>query len=430
MATQKYIGARYMPKFCGTYDATTDYEALSVVDNGAGTTYVANKPVPAGTALTDTEYWSIYGASSGAILDLQNRMGTAENNITNLQGRMTGAEGDIDNAEADIDMLESFAALKGKTIAIFGSSNEIGANTQGTSWVDSLTTKLAGYATIVNKSVNGKYLTDSISDFIADTDKGDYDIVIFCSTRNLYKIQIATDVGGQSLGQCAIETAINSLNSYKQMGQLIYFASCLPYTDSKKGVPMCIYDGLVKKHASRNGYLFLDMHSWLGVSDENSGAYTHDTVHLIASVAPILADRCIKALAAGNEPFANYSCAIRNDDLITWLGSYGGLMAGLTRDTGNGDSVLYCDVNLNVRFAVHLHNNTGAEIAANTSLIDSNNVTSILTSPGYLIQKIYTNVSFAEREFLLRATIMRASAAIAAGADFLIVKEKGFFIDF
>jgi len=84
MATMKYVGARYMPKFMGTYDATTAYEALSVVDNGSGTTYVANKPVPVGTPLSDTDYWAVYGASSGAILDLQSRMGTAEGNITSL----------------------------------------------------------------------------------------------------------------------------------------------------------------------------------------------------------------------------------------------------------------------------------------------------------------------------------------------------------
>ncbi len=80
----KYIGARYMPKFMGAYDATQSYEALSVVDNGLGTSYVSNKPTPAGTPLTDTEYWAVYGASSGAILDLQSRMSTAESDINEI----------------------------------------------------------------------------------------------------------------------------------------------------------------------------------------------------------------------------------------------------------------------------------------------------------------------------------------------------------
>lgn len=71
---RQYIGARYMPKFMGAYDPTTAYEALSVVDNGMGTSYVANQPVPAGTSLSDTTYWAVYGASNGAIINLQDQI--------------------------------------------------------------------------------------------------------------------------------------------------------------------------------------------------------------------------------------------------------------------------------------------------------------------------------------------------------------------
>lgn len=82
MAIREYVGARYVPRFTGLYDATRIYDALDVVDNGVGTSYIAKKTVPAGTALTDTEYWFVYGATSGAILDLQTRMTAAEGQIT------------------------------------------------------------------------------------------------------------------------------------------------------------------------------------------------------------------------------------------------------------------------------------------------------------------------------------------------------------
>lgn len=98
---RKYIGARYMPKFVGTYDATQAYEALSVVDNGMGTSYVSNKPVPPNTPLTDTEYWTFYGAVSGAIINLQNQIddmndgdvtGSLQNQINNMNdGTVTGS---------------------------------------------------------------------------------------------------------------------------------------------------------------------------------------------------------------------------------------------------------------------------------------------------------------------------------------------------
>ena len=85
MAIRQYIGARYVPRFLGTYDSTQIYDALDVVDNGAGTSYIARKTTPAGTPLTNSEYWFVYGASSGAIYDLQTRMGAAESDIDALE---------------------------------------------------------------------------------------------------------------------------------------------------------------------------------------------------------------------------------------------------------------------------------------------------------------------------------------------------------
>ena len=81
MATRQYIGARYVPKFMGEYDATQIYEALCVVDNGSGTSYISKVPTPAGTPLTNRDYWAIYGSASGAVIDLQNQIDTI-NNVT------------------------------------------------------------------------------------------------------------------------------------------------------------------------------------------------------------------------------------------------------------------------------------------------------------------------------------------------------------
>ena len=92
MSMHTYIGARYVPRFVGTYNATQIYETLDVVDNGSGTSYIARKTVPAGTPLTDTEYWFVYGASSGAIIALQNDMIQAQNDILGLQGDVADLE--------------------------------------------------------------------------------------------------------------------------------------------------------------------------------------------------------------------------------------------------------------------------------------------------------------------------------------------------
>ena len=92
MSVRRYVGARYIPRFMGVYDVTQIYDALDIVDNGSGTSYIARKTVPAGTALTNTEYWAVYGAASGAIYDLQTRVGDIENDLPLLDGRIDALE--------------------------------------------------------------------------------------------------------------------------------------------------------------------------------------------------------------------------------------------------------------------------------------------------------------------------------------------------
>ena len=71
---RQYIGARYVPKFIDDpWTDTIQYEELSVVSVG-GTSYISGERVPIGTPISDRNYWHIYGASSGAIINLQNQI--------------------------------------------------------------------------------------------------------------------------------------------------------------------------------------------------------------------------------------------------------------------------------------------------------------------------------------------------------------------
>ena len=131
---RQYIGARYTPKFSGVYDPTQQYENLEVVDNGSGTSYISKKIVPPNTPLTDTEYWAIYGASSGAILDLQTRVGALETDMTNvdadvvqlkldvnaLNGSVLGIKSDVTNLNNRVNRLAT--GLQNKKFMLFGDS--------------------------------------------------------------------------------------------------------------------------------------------------------------------------------------------------------------------------------------------------------------------------------------------------------------------
>lgn len=131
---RQYIGARYVPRFLGTYDVTQIYDALDVVDNGSGTSYIARKPVPAGTPLTNTEYWFVYGASTGAILQLQNEMIQAQNDI-------------LTNAN-DIDM------IKNRRYLIFGDSYDV-VSSVGASWSNIVINRLGLNAKVLSKGYAG-----------------------------------------------------------------------------------------------------------------------------------------------------------------------------------------------------------------------------------------------------------------------------------
>lgn len=127
MAVRQYIGARYVPKFMGTYDPTTDYEALSVVDNGMGTSYTSKKPTPAGTPLTDTDYWAVTGSLNGAIIQLQN-------DVLQLQGDMTTLDAKVDSVKANptvADLIANTALVDGD-VAYTGGFYAAGDGGEGT----------------------------------------------------------------------------------------------------------------------------------------------------------------------------------------------------------------------------------------------------------------------------------------------------------
>ena len=70
MATNIYIGARYVPKFDGDWDSTKVYEPLTVVNYNGGS-YTSKRAVPANISPTNTDYWALTGNYNGQISHLQ-----------------------------------------------------------------------------------------------------------------------------------------------------------------------------------------------------------------------------------------------------------------------------------------------------------------------------------------------------------------------
>lgn len=92
MSVQKYVGARYVPKFSdvngGVWDNTYSYESLTIVRYG-NDYYTSKIPVPVGIAITDVTYWVKTGEYNGAISDLQDQIDSLDA-IVNAMDLATG----------------------------------------------------------------------------------------------------------------------------------------------------------------------------------------------------------------------------------------------------------------------------------------------------------------------------------------------------
>lgn len=157
----QYIGARYIPRFMGNHDLTQIYEGLDIVDNGMGTSYIAKQPVPAGTPLTNTTYWAVYGASSGAIINLQNQIDDLVNMYLHRDYTYIGA----DNSKI-LFLADSFGMTN------YGD------------WCDFVSTKMGGG--VVVDATAGADLS-MFATKLSAIDDGDYtDILIIGGTNDIY----------------------------------------------------------------------------------------------------------------------------------------------------------------------------------------------------------------------------------------------------
>lgn len=60
MAVTQYIGARYVPLYIGEWDASIEYEPLSVVTY-QGASYTSKQAVPVGIAISNEQFWVLSG---------------------------------------------------------------------------------------------------------------------------------------------------------------------------------------------------------------------------------------------------------------------------------------------------------------------------------------------------------------------------------
>ena len=259
---------------------------------------------------------------------------------------------DLENLMTEADLAKK-SPLYGKKIAVYGSSNEVGShNSSNKSWVDYLTEKLKGTATVINKSKGGNNLINSVDRISADPDLDTYDIIIVSTVRNSFRGNLPLPSSSDPRG---FLQSLYTLSGLIERGrQTVYLASCLPMEKNFRSFSntMSIYDGLVYKTCRKLGFKYLDMHSWLGISDEEAGDQTSDGYHYLASAHPVLADHCLAALTIGGEALRSYQCKVTGDELLKVLALQSDMVGP---DTDRAASSYYSvDTELNVSFYLWL----------------------------------------------------------------------------
>ena len=106
----RYVGKRIVPKHCGYWDNTKEYEMESVVyDQASGNSYISRKTVPVGTDISQTEYWALCS-------DFNMQMDLLEKHFTATEQRIV-ADNDATAAEIRQDNDQTEAAIRNDNVA-------------------------------------------------------------------------------------------------------------------------------------------------------------------------------------------------------------------------------------------------------------------------------------------------------------------------
>ena len=120
MTVREYIGARYIPLFCGEWDNTKAYESLSVVTY-QGDSYTSMKAVPVGVDISNESYWLVSGIYNAQIEQYRNEVKTYD-------ARIEANADAINNLDGDLSALA--LTVQTNTHDIGENAEDIAANTQ------------------------------------------------------------------------------------------------------------------------------------------------------------------------------------------------------------------------------------------------------------------------------------------------------------
>lgn len=132
MATNQYIGARYVPLFAkpAQWDKTRQYEPLTIVMH-EGNSYTSRQFVPAGIEITNDTFWALTGNYNAQVEQYRQevtaydgRIKTAQTTADGAAMKATEADTKATNASAAVEAETSRATAKEAEIQSLAETNE------------------------------------------------------------------------------------------------------------------------------------------------------------------------------------------------------------------------------------------------------------------------------------------------------------------
>lgn len=108
-----YIGARYVPLFCGDWDNTLEYEPLSIVSY-EGNSYTSRTFVPTGVAITNTDYWFVSGNYNQQVESYRREVLQYKEDVDNVSDRVdanTNNINELKNTQIQFGINENYESL-------------------------------------------------------------------------------------------------------------------------------------------------------------------------------------------------------------------------------------------------------------------------------------------------------------------------------
>lgn len=254
-----YRGGRIVPKHFGVWDSETEYEMLAIVfDEDTGDSYISRKAVPAGTLLSDNDYWALCARFSDQLQTYQEetdaRLEALEDETSKAIDSSSSASEKLvaetkEELSKDIDELSEKLEESKKSNPLYGKRLVGIGDYMMSDWLQKIADRNSMTATAYGDM---DFSMADVSELYAEMDDADYIIV----SAGSVDIGLGVDIGNEDSEDTsdfygALNNLCQGLLSKYPQGRIAFIT---PYvTDRDESVETKAYVDAIETACRNNG---------------------------------------------------------------------------------------------------------------------------------------------------------------------------------